>query len=129
MSGFTLRATTSRPYDDVLATMPELLKAEGFGILTRIDVQATLKEKLGVDFQRYTILGACNPALAHRVLSADLEVGAMLPCNVVVYEADGGGCAVLAIDPLQAIAAASPAVRPVAEVVREKLQRVLDRVG
>jgi uncharacterized protein (DUF302 family) len=129
MPGFTLKTTTARSYEDVLARLPRLLEAEGFGVLTEIDVQATLKKKLGIDFRRYRILGACNPGLAHRVLSADLEVGALLPCNVVVHEADGGGAVVLAVDPLQAIAAASPAVKPVAEEVRQRLRRVLDAVG
>ena len=129
MPGFTLRKDTQQRFDAVLSQLPGLLQEEGFGILTRIDVADTLKQKIGVDFRRYQILGACNPKLAHRVLSTDLEVGAMLPCNVVVYEDDGGGTVVLAIDPLQAIAAASPAVRPVAEEVRARLVRVLARVS
>ena len=129
MPGFTLRKDSQQRFDAVLSQLPGLLQEEGFGVLTRIDVADTLKQKIGVDFRRYQILGACNPKLAHRVLSADLEVGAMLPCNVVVYEDDGGGTVVLAIDPLQAIAAANPAVRPVAEEVRARLVRVLERVG
>ena len=129
MPGFTLRKDTQQRFDAVLSQLPGLLQEEGFGVLTRIDVADTLKQKIGVDFRRYQILGACNPKLAHRVLSTDLEVGAMLPCNVVVYEDDGGGTVVLAIDPLQAIAAASPAVRPVAEEVRARLVRVLARVS
>jgi uncharacterized protein (DUF302 family) len=128
MPGFTLKKVTSQSYEDVLARIPELLKAEGFGVLTEIDVQATLKQKLGVDFRRYKILGACNPQLAHRVLSTDLEIGAMLPCNVVVYEGDDGNAVALAIDPLQAIAAANPAVGPIAEIVRERLARVLSQL-
>jgi len=129
MPGFTLRKDSQQRFDAVLSQLPGLLQEEGFGVLTRIDVADTLKQKIGVDFRRYQILGACNPKLAHRVLSTDLEVGAMLPCNVVVYEDDGGGTVVLAIDPLQAIAAANPAVRPVAEEVRARLVRVLERVG
>jgi uncharacterized protein (DUF302 family) len=128
MPGFTLKNTTRRSYEDVLAQLPDLLKTEGFGVLTEIDVKATMKQKLGVDFRRYKILGACNPELAHRVLSADLEVGAMLPCNVVVYEGDDGNAVVLAIDPTQAIAAANPAVRPVADIVKERLARVLSQL-
>ncbi len=129
MPGFTLRKDSQQRFDAVLSQLPVLLQEEGFGVLTRIDVAETLKQKIGVDFRRYQILGACNPKLAHRVLSTDLEVGTMLPCNVVVYEDDGGGTVVLAIDPLQAIAAANPAVRPVAEEVRARLARVLDRVS
>jgi uncharacterized protein (DUF302 family) len=129
MPGFALKKVTGKGYDEVLGRIPELLKEEGFGVLTEIDVKQTLKQKIGVDFRRYKILGACNPQLAHQVLSTDLEIGTMLPCNVVVYEGDDGKAVVLAMDPLQAIAAASPAVRPVAEEVRTRLSRVLDRVG
>jgi uncharacterized protein (DUF302 family) len=129
MPGFTLKKVTRSTYEDVLARLPDLLKAEGFGVLTEIDVKATMKQKLGADFRKYKILGACNPQLAHRVLSADLEVGAMLPCNVVVYEGDDGHAVVLAIDPMQAIAVANPAIRPIAETVRERLERVLGGLG
>ena len=128
MAGFTLRKETRRSYEDVLAQVPDLLKAEGFGVLTQIDVKETLKQKIGADFRKYKILGACNPQLAHRVLSADLEVGAMLPCNVVVYEGDDGKAVVLAIDPSQTVAAANPAIREVAEQVRDRLARVLGRI-
>jgi uncharacterized protein (DUF302 family) len=126
MPGFTLKKVTGRGYEEVLGRIPELLQAEGFGILTEIDVRQTLRQKIGAEFRKYKILGACNPQLAHQVLSADLDIGAMLPCNVVVYEGDDGKAVVLAIDPLQAIAAANPAVRPIAEIVRERLQRVLE---
>ena len=128
MPGFPLKKVTQRSYDDALARVPELLKAEGFGVLTEIDVKATMKQKIGVDFRKYKILGACNPQLAHQVLSADLEVGAMLPCNVVVYEGDDGKAVVLAIDPTQAIGAANPAIRPIADAVKERLERVLSRI-
>ena len=128
MPGFALRKETRSSYDDVLARIPDLLKTEGFGVLTQIDVKETMKQKLGVEFRRYKILGACNPQLAHRVLTTDLEIGTMLPCNVVVYEGDDGKAVVLAIDPAQAIAAAKPAVKPVADEVRVRLARVLERV-
>ncbi|GEJ56038.1 DUF302 domain-containing protein [Anaeromyxobacter diazotrophicus] len=129
MPGFTLKKATQRNYDAVLAQLPELLQAEGFGVLTQIDVTATMKQKLGVDFRRYRILGACNPRYAHQALSADLEVGVMLPCNVVVYEGDDGHAVVMAIDPMQTIAAASPAIREVAQQVRAGLERVVARAG
>ncbi len=129
MPGFSLKKRTRESYEDVLARLPDLLKAEGFGVLTQIDVKETMKQKIGADFRKYKILGACNPQLAHQVLSVDLEIGALLPCNVVVYEGDDGKAIVLAIDPLQTVAAANPAVRAVAEQVRERLGRVLDRVG
>jgi uncharacterized protein (DUF302 family) len=128
MPGFTLKRLTHQTYEEVLARIPELLKAEGFGVLTQIDVKETMKQKIGADFRKYKILGACNPQLAHKVLSADLEVGAMLPCNVVVYEGDDGKAVVLAIDPTQAIAVANPAIRPIAEEVKERLGRVLSRI-
>ena len=128
MPGFTLQKRTERGFEEVLARLPELLKAEGFGVLTQIDVKETLKQKIGVDFRRYRILGACNPHFAHQALTADLEVGAMLPCNVVVYEGDDGKAVVMAIDPMQTMAAANPQVRAVAEQVRERLERVVARV-
>jgi len=115
-------------YDEALARVPEALKAEGFGVLTEIDVKETLKKKLDVDFRRYKILGACNPPLAHRALGEELEVGVMLPCNVIVYERDGGGATVVAIDPMQTIAAQSPALRPIAEEVRARLGRVIEKL-
>ena len=104
------------------------LKTEGFGVLTEIDVQATLRAKLGVEFRRYKILGACNPPLAHQALTADLGAGIMMPCNVTIYE-DGPRTVVTAIDPMETFAAADPALRPIAEQVRAKLARVLDRLG
>ena len=112
-------------YDEVLAKVPELLKAEGFGVLTRIDMQQTLKEKLGVDFRRYQILGACNPKLAIQALTAEPGVGSMLPCSVAIWEEDDGGVVVNTVDPLQTIAAASPTLAAIAGQVRERLARVL----
>ena len=92
-------------YEDVLAQLPEVLKAEGFGVLTEVDVRETLKKKLDVDFRRYKILGACNPTLAHEALGAELDLGVLLPCNVTVYEADDGTTVVNTVDPLQSIGA------------------------
>jgi len=112
-------------YETALARLPAALGTEGFGVLTQIDVRDTLRAKLGVEFRRYKILGACNPRLAHEALGHDLAVGVMLPCNVVVYE-DGPRTQVLAVDPLQTLAARDPALQPVAEQVRAKLVRVLD---
>jgi uncharacterized protein (DUF302 family) len=117
----------TKPYDAVLAKLPEALKSEGFGVLTEIDVRNTLRNKLGVEFRRYTILGACNPSLAHRALEAELGAGVMMPCNVTVYE-DGDGAVVTAVDPMQTFAANEPALRPIAEAVRDKLERVLDKI-
>lgn len=116
-------------YDEALPRVTEALKSEGFGVLTEIDVAATLKAKINVDFRRYKILGACNPPLAHQALSASLEVGVMLPCNVVVYEGDDGRAVVLAVDPAKTIAAAGvEALAPLADTVREKLSRALAKL-
>lgn len=125
---FAMRKDLTVGYDEALAKVPDALKSEGFGVLTEIDVKQTLKAKINVDFRRYKILGACNPPLAHEALSTALEVGLMLPCNVVVYENDEGKATVLAIDPTQTVAAAQPALTKMAEAVRDKLSRVLEKL-
>jgi uncharacterized protein (DUF302 family) len=128
MAEIGIRKTVTGDYEQVLARVPEALKAEGFGVLTRIDVKQTLKEKIGVEFRRYQILGACNPKLAHQALTAELGIGAMLPCSVAVWDEGDGRVTVNAVDPLQTIAAASPALRPLAEQVRERLTRALSGI-
>lgn len=125
MSQFSMQKTVRLSYDEALAKLPELLKAEGFGVLTQIDVRETLKQKLGLDFRRYRILGACNPQLAHRALSGELAVGVMLPCNVVVWERDDGRTEVATVDPSATMAAALPRLAPIAAEVKERLGRVL----
>ena len=122
-----LEKVLSSGYDEVLARLPEALKSEGFGVLTEIDVRDTLRNKLGVEFRRYKILGTCNPPLAHRALQAELDVGLMLPCNVIVYE-DGEKTVVKAIDPMATIASHHAELRPVAEEVRARLARVVERL-
>ena len=125
-----LKRELSCGFDEALAKIPEALKSEGFGVLTEIDVAETFKKKLGVDFRRYRILGACNPALAHKALSANLDVGLMLPCNLIVYEGDDGKAVVAAVDPMRTIAAQEePRIREVAAAVAERLARVLARLG
>ncbi|MBI5837566.1 MAG: DUF302 domain-containing protein [Candidatus Eisenbacteria bacterium] len=117
-------------FDEALAKLPEALKSEGFGVLTEIDVQKTLKDKLDVAFRRYRIVGACNPPLAHRALQAELEIGLMLPCNLVVYEGADGKSVVAAMDPVRTLASIGlPALAPIAEEVRARLGRVLERLG
>ena len=118
------------PFDDALARLPEALAAEGFGVITRIDMRETMRQKLGVEFRRYQILGACNPRLALAALQADARVGAMLPCNVVLYEDDAGRAVLGAVDPMQSIGAdGAPALRDVAAEVRARLARVVDAMA
>jgi len=126
MTNGDLRKVFAKSHEEVLRAVPEALKTEGFGVLTEIDVQDTLKKKLGADFRRYRILGACNPPLAKQALESDLEIGRFLPCNVVVYEDDAKRTVVSAIDPRETVAAhGDAAVRELAETVRQKLGRVL----
>jgi uncharacterized protein (DUF302 family) len=127
VAAFGIVKTLDLGFDEALARVPEALKAEGFGVLTEIDVQATLKKKLDVDFRRYRILGACNPPFAHRALQHSLDVGMLMPCNVIVYETDDRKTVVSAVDPMQTMAAqGDAAIRPLAEEVQRKLRRVID---
>jgi uncharacterized protein (DUF302 family) len=123
-----IQKVVPRSFETVLAMLPEALKSEGFGVLTEIDVRDTLRQKLGVEFRPYKIFGACNPTLAHRALQTELGIGVMLPCNIVVY-ADGDNSVVIAVDPMATVAATSDALRPIAEEVRTKLSRVLERLS
>jgi uncharacterized protein (DUF302 family) len=129
-TGYGFGATVDLPYDDAVAATRDALAAEGFGVLTEIDVRATLKKKLDVEFRPYIILGACNPPLAHQALTAEREIGLLLPCNVIVYEADNAGRSVVSImDPETALAlAGNDAIRPLAQDVRSRLERVLATV-
>ena len=122
----SMRTTLKLPYAQTVQKTTDALKAEGFGVLSQIDMQATLKQKLNVDFRRYVILGACNPPLAHRALSANLDVGLLLPCNVVVYE-EGDGAVVTAVDPVAmlGILQGDPVAREVAVEAGTRLQRVI----
>jgi uncharacterized protein (DUF302 family) len=129
VASFGIKRTLDIGFDEALVKVPEALRTEGFGVLTEIDVQQTLKRKLDVDFRRYRILGACNPPFAHQALQHSLDVGMLMPCNVIVYETDEGKIVVSAVDPMQTMAAqGDPALRPLAEAVRQKLQRSLERL-
>ncbi len=117
-------------YDAAVARATECLADEGFGVLTEIDVKATLKKKLDVEFKRYIILGACNPHLAHRAMTGEPFIGVLLPCNVLVMEREGGGSIVAALKPTAAFSLVdNPDVAPIAEQVEEKMRRMLDRIG
>jgi uncharacterized protein (DUF302 family) len=113
-------------YEDALSRLPEELKKEGFGIITQIDLQETFKAKLGVEFRRYRIFGACNPSFAHEALQKDPRVGVLLPCNVVLYEKDDGKAVLGAIDPMQTLGTMGDRAE-LADVAREVGAR-LDRV-
>lgn len=124
-----LRTRLDLPYEEAVERAVEALKGEGFGVLTQIDVQTTLKKKLGANFRRYVILGACNPPLAHRALQADVEVGLLLPCNVVVYE-EGEGSVVAAVDPMSMLdKVADPELAAVSREARSRLERVIGSLG
>ena len=126
---FGLRTTLSVPYEEAVERVVAALKAEGFGVLTEIDVKATLKKKIDADFRRYVILGACNPPLAHQALCTDLDIGLLLPCNAIVYETDDGGSAVSIIDPMSMLSMVdSSELASVAEEARARLRRVIGAI-
>ena len=118
------------PYEDAISRVKGALKEEGFGVLTEIDVKATLKKKLDKDFRKYAILGACNPPYALRSLEADLDVGLLLPCNVIVYETDDKKSYVSAINPVFALEIIQgEKLRKIAEEVSVKLQKVVEKIA
>ena len=121
-----IRTTLNLPFEQAIQKTTDALKTEGFGVLTQIDMKATLKQKLDVEFRRYVILGACNPPLAHRALSANLDVGLLLPCNVTVYE-NGETSVVTAVDPVEMLGVLKEdtVACEVAVEARTRLQRVI----
>lgn len=125
---YGLKKTLPLPIDDADSRVREALKEEGFGVLTEIDVRATFKEKIDAEFRPYRILGACNPHLAHLALTAEIDIGLLLPCNVVVYEGESADESVVSIlDPeVQLAAAGRTDIEPLAKEVRERMVRVLD---
>ena len=119
--------TLEASFEDAIASTTQALKAEGFGVLTDIDVKATLKSKLGEDFRNYRILGACNPPYAHKALQLEDLIGTMLPCNVIVQEIAPGSVEVAAVDPIASMQAVeNPALGDVAFEVQAKLRRVIE---
>jgi len=122
--------TVDAGFDEAVERVTEELKKEGFGILTEIDVKETLKKKLDVDFRPYRILGACNPPFAYEALQAEPNIGAMLPCNVIVQQLEDGKVEVAAVDPIASMSAVeNPALASVAEKVQAKLKKVIDSLG
>ena len=128
---YGLKAEVALPYERAVERAREELGKEGFGILTEIDVKGTLKRKLDVEFRPYVILGACNPSLSHQALTAERDIGLLLPCNVVVYAADTPGRSVVAIlDPVEQLKLTGRKdIRPLAEDVRARMERVLKGVS
>ncbi len=130
VSQYAFTAVLNVPYEDAVSKVTEALKEEGFGVLTEINVKETLKKKLGVDFRKYVILGACNPPYAHRTLQVDLNVGLLLPCNVIVYETDDEKTYVSAINPVSALEVIkNEDLRKIAEEVSEKLKKVVNKLA
>lgn len=127
---YGFRTTLNVPYEEAIEKTTAALKEEGFGILTEIDVKATLKKKLNADFRRYIILGACNPKLAYQALQNELEIGLLLPCNVIVYETDEGQSVVSIVDPLSMLGVVeNPKLDPIAQEARTRLQQVIEALG
>ena len=126
MRDLGLAATLDLPYEEAVERVIEALKGEGFGVLTEIDVQATLKKKLDADFRKYVILGACNPPLAHQALNTELALGLLLPCNVIVYEEDGGSMVAIQDPELMLDLVGNPDLQEVADIARGHLERVIE---
>jgi len=124
-TSYSFKAKLDLPYEQAIDKATAALKNEGFGVLTEIDVKSTLKTKLDADFRNYKILGACNPPLAHRALNTELEIGLLLPCNVIVYEEEGGSV-VSIVDPISMLGVVENSeLSAVAQEARERLQRVV----
>jgi uncharacterized protein (DUF302 family) len=129
-SNYGLKVTSNEPYDSAVTLVTEALKRQGFGVLTTIDVKQTLKAKLDRDFRKYVILGACNPPLADRALHAEIDIGLLLPCNVIVYEEGPTRTVVAAMAPLAAlgIVGDNPALNDVAREADERLRAALSEI-
>lgn len=126
---YYISRTIETSFEQTEENLRSLLKEQGFGVLTEIDVQATLKKKLDVDFRKYKILGACNPPYAHKALLTENKIGVMLPCNVIIQETDQGNIEVAAIDPMAGMAAVgNEQLNEIASQIREKLQSVINRL-
>jgi uncharacterized protein (DUF302 family) len=126
---YYVSTTFKGSFDEAITKTTEELKKEGFGVLTEIDVKETLKKKLGVDFKKYKILGACNPGFAHKALQAEDKIGTMLSCNVIVEEHDDGTVEVSAVNPIASMQAIdNPELGDIAEEVRSRLEKVINTI-
>jgi len=125
MTKLGLTTTLHTSFDEAIEKVTAALKTEGFGVLTTIDMQTTFKNKLDVDFRPYTILGACNPALAHQALTNTADAGLLLPCNVTVAQGEGDSVDVTIIDPIALLGVADASLAPIGADAREKLERVI----
>ncbi len=129
MDYYFAKTLTGTNFDDAIARVTKVLQDEGFGILTEIDVKATMKKKLDKDFRDYRILGACNPSMAWQALQAEDHIGTMLPCNVIVQQRENGDVEVAAVDPMASMQAVdNPALGSVAANVRDKLKQMIERL-
>jgi len=129
MNYYFKTSLSSVTFDEVIEKTIEELQKEGFGVLTEIDLKATLKKKLDVDFYNYKILGACNPSFAHKALMAEAKIGTMLPCNVIIQEKKPGTIEVSAVDPLASmVSVKNDALGTIALEVRDKLKRVIENI-
>ncbi|MGM0399393.1 MAG: DUF302 domain-containing protein [Halobacteriota archaeon] len=127
---YTTRTTVDASFDEAIDATKAALEDEGFGVLCDIDIQATFQEKLGEEFQRYRILAACNPPLAHEGLNEEIELGALLPCNLIVYETDDGEVVVSAVDPERLVGIAdNEALDSIATEVKERYERVIESLA
>ena len=130
MSNYSIKREIDQSFVDVTQKIREELKKEGFGVLTEIDVKDTLQKKIGVDFRNYIILGACNPELAYGMMTEEIDLGLLLPCNIIVYESENGsGTVVAAIDPVVMLdVTGRDDLLSIAEQVKEKLRRAIESV-
>lgn len=123
---YYISTTLNRPFDESIEAVTNALQTEGFGVLSDIDVKATMKKKLDVDFHNYRILGACNPPYAHKALEAEDKIGTLLPCNVIVQEQVPGQVEIAAVDPVSSMEVVNNQdVRPIADEIRSRLERVI----
>ena len=130
MSYYFNKTLSGKSFDEAIESVTEELKKEGFGVLTEIDVQATLKKKIDVDFKKYKILGACNPHFAHQALQSEDKIGVFLPCNVIVEEHDNGEIEVSAVDPIASMGAVqNDSLGGIAVEVQQKLKLVIDNLS